>query len=159
MPSRRKISRPLVIGSLVAAVLVGLAFGLGGFTFTYAKGSAYLGSDPAACANCHVMQEYYDAWLHSSHRAVAGCNDCHTPNSFVPKYFVKALNGWNHSVAFTTGNFHEPIRANKLNHDVAEAQCRSCHGAIVEAIDLGHPNAAEEGSCIRCHGTVGHPLR
>ena len=31
-------------------------------------------------------------------------------NSIVAKYAVKALNGFRHSYAFTTGNFDEPIR-------------------------------------------------
>ena len=31
-------------------------------------GASYLTDDPAACANCHVMQEHFDAWPRSSHR-------------------------------------------------------------------------------------------
>ena len=68
--------------SLVATVfgaLLGIAVGICGFTFTYAKGGSYLTNNPAACANCHVMREQYDDWSKSSHRAVATCNDCHTP--------------------------------------------------------------------------------
>jgi hypothetical protein len=66
-------------GTLLAAVLIGTALGLGAFTFVYAKGASYLSTDPAVCANCHIMGEHYAAWQRSSHRAVAGCSDCHMP--------------------------------------------------------------------------------
>ncbi|HUF79037.1 MAG TPA: cytochrome c nitrite reductase small subunit, partial [Thermoanaerobaculia bacterium] len=39
----------------LTAVLLGAAAGLGAFTFGYAKGYSYLTNDPAACANCHLM--------------------------------------------------------------------------------------------------------
>jgi cytochrome c nitrite reductase small subunit len=145
------------IGSVTAAITVGLTMGVGSFTFVYAKGASYLGSDPAACANCHIMQAHYDAWQRGSHRSVAVCNDCHAPHTLAAKYFVKAKNGWNHSVAFTTGDFHEPIQITQPNRDVTEAQCRHCHQAIVDAIDRPHPG--NDLSCIRCHRDVGHAVR
>jgi cytochrome c nitrite reductase small subunit len=75
---------------LSAAALVGVAFGVGGYTFLYARGWSYLTNDPRACANCHVMEEQYAGWLKSSHRSVAVCNDCHTPPDLVGKYLTKA---------------------------------------------------------------------
>ncbi len=56
---------------LLTALLIGLAVGLGAYTFIYAKGYSYLTNNPAACANCHVMQAQYDAWMKSSHHSVA----------------------------------------------------------------------------------------
>ena len=41
--------------ALVVSCLCGMAAGLGTFTFVYAQGSSDLPNDPAACANCHVM--------------------------------------------------------------------------------------------------------
>jgi cytochrome c nitrite reductase small subunit len=142
---------------ITAAVLLGIAGGLGVFTFGYAKGASYLGHDPAACANCHVMQGHYDDWRHSSHRSVAGCNDCHTPPGLIPKYAVKAKNGFWHSFYFTTGRFHEPIQITPSNRAVTEKACRNCHASIVQAIDPvpGH-RPSDALSCIRCHSTVGH---
>ena len=67
----------------------GLGLGVGGYTFLYAKGWSYFTNDPAACANCHVMREHYNAWIKSSHRAVATCNDCHTPHNFFGKYYSR----------------------------------------------------------------------
>ena len=152
----------MALASWVVGGLMGAAAGVGGFTFLYAKGASYLGHDSAACANCHVMHEQYDAWLKSSHRAVAECNDCHTPDAFLPKYAVKAINGFNHSLAFTTGRFHEPIRIKGFNRVIAEQSCRHCHADVVAAIDGGGHgerggNGRDAVSCVRCHGKVGHP--
>ena len=57
----------------------GAGMGIGSYTFIYAKGLSYMGNAPETCANCHVMREYLDAWVKSSHKHVAVCNDCHTP--------------------------------------------------------------------------------
>jgi cytochrome c nitrite reductase small subunit len=146
--------RTLTIASVLAAAILGAAIGLGLFTFVYARGGSYLGNDPAACANCHVMNEHYAAWRKSSHHAVAVCNDCHAPPSGLSKYWVKAVNGWNHSRAFTTGEYPDPLRITRKNREVTEAQCRRCHADLVET--MGH---AQGLSCIRCHDAVGHRVR
>lgn len=148
------MSRLVLIVGLVAAATIGAAIGLGLFTFVYARGSSYLGNDPAACANCHVMNEHYAAWQKSSHHAVAVCNDCHAPPRGLAKYWVKAVNGYNHSYAFTTGNFPEPLQITPPNRRVTEAQCRRCHADTVAAM-----GQASELSCIRCHDSVGHRVR
>lgn len=140
---------------LVLAAAIGLVIGIGSYTFLYAKGGSYLTDDSAACANCHIMREYYNGWIKSSHRTVAVCNDCHTPPSFVPKYATKASNGFWHSFAFTTGRFPEPLRIKPHNRDIAEQACRICHRDIVEAIE-GLPHESARLSCIRCHRSVGH---
>lgn len=174
------VSRRVAISAVVLAVLMGTAVGAAGFTFVYAKGASYLTDDPAACANCHVMNEQYAGWVKSSHHNVAVCNDCHTPHNFFGKYYTKALNGWHHSVAFTSGDFHEPIHIGERNLQVTEAACRSCHQDIAHAIEPGLlvrvPAQAPEGSrkeadlrgslhpvpkdgtlsCLRCHHSVGH---
>lgn len=174
------VTRRVAISAVVLAVLVGGAVGAGGYTFVYAKGASYLTDDPAACANCHVMNEQYAGWVKSSHHTVAVCNDCHTPHNFFGKYYTKALNGWHHSVAFTSGDFHEPIHIGERNLQVTEAACRSCHQDIVQQIEPGllvrvsaqatgdsrkdaelhgsqHPPPADGTlSCLRCHHSVGH---
>ena len=45
----------------LAGSAIGIAVGLGGYTFVYARGYSYLTNDPAACANCHVMEDHYRA--------------------------------------------------------------------------------------------------
>jgi cytochrome c nitrite reductase small subunit len=143
------------VGTVLLSLAIGAASGLGAYTFIYAKGASYLTNNPAACANCHVMNEQYDGWIKSSHRAVAGCNDCHTPHSPIPKYFTKASNGFWHSFRFTTGRFHEPIRINDRNREVTEGACRSCHLDVVQAMD-GTNQTMGRISCLPCHATVGH---
>lgn len=148
------MSRTLVLLGIALGVLAGL----GGYTFIYARGASYLTNDPQSCTNCHVMREQYDGWVKSSHRSVATCNDCHTPHDVVAKYATKALNGFNHSFAFTSGRYPDQILINARNRRVTEGACRSCHVSIVEAIDAtglraGHP---QETECLRCHPTVGH---
>jgi cytochrome c nitrite reductase small subunit len=143
--------------SLILGVSIGAAVGLGAYTFIYAKGGSYLTNNPASCANCHIMSEQYDGWLKSSHRAVATCNDCHTPASFLGKYVTKASNGFWHSFYFTTGSFHEPIQIKKRNLKITEQACQKCHTEITQAIAGSH--AAGDGeatSCVRCHRSVGH---
>jgi cytochrome c nitrite reductase small subunit len=95
-------------------MLAGLFVGLGAYTFLYAKGYSYLTNNPEACANCHVMQAQYEAWLKSSHHVVAVCNDCHTPHNIIGKYAVKANNGFWHSFYFTTGYYPDTIEITKL---------------------------------------------
>ncbi|MFP5288059.1 MAG: cytochrome c nitrite reductase small subunit [Thermoanaerobaculia bacterium] len=140
---------------ILLGALIGLAAGVGGYTFVYAKGASYLTNDPAACANCHIMDSYYDQWNASPHRAVAVCNDCHTPPGLIPKYLTKASNGFWHSYAFTTGDFHEPLRIKERNREVTEKACRKCHAALTAAIEGPH-RPGPEISCIRCHWDVGH---
>jgi cytochrome c nitrite reductase small subunit len=166
--------------AIVAAVALGIAAGLGAFTFVYAKGASYLSSDAASCANCHIMEEHYAAWLKSSHRNVAKCADCHMPHDVIGKYSAKASNGFWHSLAFTTGRFPDPLQIKPHNRAITERACRDCHGAIVEAMSAGQRGAvgptpatadrpaihdgptvegAGELSCIRCHTYVGHLVR
>ena len=172
-------------GAIAVAIAIGAALGLGAFTFVYAKGASYLSTDPAVCANCHIMGEHFAAWQRSSHRAAAGCADCHMPHDLVGKYLAKASNGFWHSLAFTTGAFPDPLQIKPHNRVIAENACRECHADIVAAIDpLGSDDAVEIRSgvagtpvasrpqihdgtvasesretCIRCHTYVGHSVR
>ncbi len=137
------------------AALIGVGAGIGGFTFRYAEGFSYLSNDPKACLNCHVMRDVYDGWSHSSHKAVAVCNDCHTPHDFIGKWTTKMLNGWHHSSAFTTGGFHEPIHIKSRNASVLEESCLHCHAQLVGHI-AHRDTPGGDTSCVSCHRTVGH---
>jgi cytochrome c nitrite reductase small subunit len=140
----------------LASIAVGVAIGISGFTFVYAKGESYLRDNPEACANCHVMQEQFDGWLRSSHRNVAACNDCHTPKPIAGKYLNKFVNGLRHSWGFTVDRFHEPITIKPHNRAITESRCRGCHQEIIHAIDTEH-RQGQDLNCIGCHGSVGHP--
>lgn len=141
--------------ALAATLALGVLGGLGAFTFGYGEGAAYLTNNPAACANCHVMQGHYDSWLKSSHKNVATCNDCHLPHNFAGKWITKADNGFFHSLAFTTNRFHEPIQIKARNRRVTQGACLYCHDDLVD-----HMRPTERGGdmllCIQCHVDVGH---
>ena len=133
---------------------VGMLVGLGGTTFDYAEGLSYLSTDPASCANCHIMHPQYDAWQKSSHHAVATCAGCHLPARFPYTYIAKAENGWNHSKAFTLQDFPEPIVITEKNADILHANCLRCHKDLINEMSI----VSTEGSprCVRCHASVGH---
>ncbi len=156
MPEHKQPRRDRGFSVLVLlAALTGAMLGIGLYTFGYARGSSYLTDDPAACANCHVMREQFESWMKSTHGRVAVCNDCHTPPGLVPKYITKAVNGFNHSLAFTTGHFPDEIRITRRNFNVTESACLKCHADIVESIRATREHN-QDVSCIACHSRVGH---
>jgi cytochrome c nitrite reductase small subunit len=149
--SRFYVSRYWMLGlALIFGILVGLSL----FTFVYAEGFSYFSDDPNACMNCHIMRDQFEGWNHSTHKAVAGCNDCHSPHRFPDKWLVKGINGFNHSLKFTLGNFDEPIQITGMNASVAHENCVECHTTAVN--DVSHITADEPLNCVRCHGNVGH---
>jgi len=115
------LGRRLVV---VAAVLFGITLGLGVYTFGYARGASYLTTDPAACANCHVMEEHFAAWQKSSHRAAATCRDCHMPHGPIGKYATKAANRFLPSLAYTTRHSPYPPHNRETNRSITTDTCR-----------------------------------
>ena len=152
----RRSKTTMLLGGV--ALALGTMAGLGAFTFGYGEGGAYLIDDPAACANCHVMRDHYASWLKSSHRNVATCNDCHLRHDFVGKWVTKADNGFFHSLAFTTGDFPDPIRIKPRNRRVTQNTCLYCHSDFVNALLPPHAGG-EMLLCVQCHQDVGHAQR
>lgn len=150
--------RATTILSVVLALGLGILGGLGAFTFGYGEGLSYMSNDPLACANCHVMQGHYDSWLSSSHRHVAGCNDCHLSDHAIGRWVTKADNGFFHSLAFTTGDFHEPIRIKARNRRLTQNACLSCHAEFVHSM-LPAVSGGDMLDCVHCHAGVGHRHR
>jgi cytochrome c nitrite reductase small subunit len=144
--------------ALLAAV-VGVAFGTAAFTFHYAEGFSYFSTDPAACKNCHIMNDQYDSWTKGPHHAVATCVQCHLPHGFVEKYVAKAENGYHHSKGFTLQDFHEPIRIKSRNAGILQENCVHCHEGVVHGILHGSSSTDESSRCVHCHRNVGHGAR
>ncbi|MFW5652832.1 MAG: cytochrome c nitrite reductase small subunit [Planctomycetota bacterium] len=159
---RRRRTRGAIAGlsvlALVLAIMIGMLGGLGAFTFGYGDGWSYLSNDPAACKNCHIMQDNYDSWLNSSHKNVATCNDCHLPHDPIGKWITKADNGFFHSLAFTLENFHEPIQIKPRNAKVAQEACLHCHQSFVHSMLPASPGG-EILQCVKCHSDAGHAHR
>ncbi len=141
---------------LMVGIPCGILVGIGLYTFHYAKGTSYMTDNPAACANCHIMQAHFDGWSKSSHHHVAACNDCHTPDHLISKVITKARNGLHHSIAFTSGRFHEPIQITEINREITEAACRRCHGDVVAMMEGRAQALGNNISCLHCHADVGH---
>lgn len=141
---------------LFVTVALGVLLGLGLFTFIYAEGFSYFGTDPKACAHCHIMNDEYDSWVKSSHHIVAGCVDCHLPHALVPKLAAKAANGYHHSKGFTFQDFHEPIMIKPRNSRILQEACLRCHAGLVHDIVAGSTSDANAVSCVHCHNSVGH---
>jgi cytochrome c nitrite reductase small subunit len=159
---------------LLFAAVVGVGVGVGAYTFSYAKGLSYFGTDPSACVNCHIMEPQYAGWQKSSHHTAARCIDCHLPASFVPKYLAKAENGYRHGKLFTTQTFEEPITIKAAGLEILQANCERCHADLVHGLmgigdydvegGVDEPDKKTAGReqgvpCVHCHWTVGHGER
>jgi cytochrome c nitrite reductase small subunit len=148
---------PTPLLAALAAVSLGICAGVGVTTLRYAEGASYLSTDPAACANCHIMQSQYDSWQKAGHHTVATCVECHLPADFVGKYVAKSVNGWHHSKGFTLQDFHEPIAITPYNARILQANCVRCHSDLVHAQTSVRPE--DQPSCVHCHARVGHGPR
>jgi cytochrome c nitrite reductase small subunit len=172
---------------LLFAVALGVAVGVGIYTFNYAKGLSYFGTEPSACVNCHIMEPQYAGWQKSSHHGVARCIECHLPHSFIPKYLAKAENGYRHGKLFTTQSFEEPITVKPAGLAILQENCERCHADLVHDLlgvgDYGlsrdddserqsgevartttrsagiRHEVAEGVQCVHCHSNVGHGER
>jgi len=138
----------------VLAVAIGVGVGIGLYTFSYAKGFSYFGTDPKACTSCHIMEPEYAGWQKASHHTSAVCVDCHLPKAFFPKYIAKAENGYRHGKMFTTQAFEEPITVKPAGLAILQANCERCHADLVHELVANDPLP-----CIHCHWTVGHGER
>lgn len=154
MPQIIPRSRRTVL--LLVAVLFGVLVGVGAFTFQYAKGLSYFSKDPAACANCHIMQTRFDSWQKASHHVSATCVDCHLPHSGLSKWIAKADNGYRHSKGFTFEDFPEPIVITEGNERLLQDNCLRCHGELVHDLVTGSTDDRTTLRCVRCHSGVGH---
>jgi cytochrome c nitrite reductase small subunit len=142
----------IVLITAVLALVVAMGVGLYVTDFT-----AYLGSNPATCNNCHVMDAVYEGWYHGGHRTAATCNDCHTPHALIPKYLVKAQSGYHHVSAFVLGKIPFAIRAKEASKEVVQENCIRCHLETVESVSIGTMDA--DRNCFECHRSVAHGER
>lgn len=140
----------LVTVLLALVVVAGVGLSVTQFT-------AYLGNDPTACNNCHVMDSAYESWYHGSHSKWATCNDCHTPHQFIPKYWVKANSGYHHVTAFVFGNIPIAIRAKNSSKEVIQENCIYCHQETVDSVADGQMDAGRY--CFECHRDAAHGER
>lgn len=140
----------VVIGLVSLAIVAAVGLYVSDFT-------VYLGNDPTACNNCHVMDAAYEGWFHSGHKQWAACNDCHTPHDLIPKYLVKAESGYHHVTAFTFGNYPVNIRSKESTRHIIQENCIRCHMETVANVADGQMDAGRY--CVDCHRSVAHGER
>ena len=152
---RRFIAPVVVFGGLLA--------GLGAYILYMSKAHVYLGDDPAACVNCHIMTPFYATWSHGSHGRDATCNDCHVPHeNIVTHYLFKGVDGMKHVAYFVTHNEPQVIRAETMSAQVIMDNCIRCHTQLnSEFVKTGRINymMAKRGdgmACWDCHRQVTH---
>lgn len=141
---------PLIVGVMALILVMGVGLYVTDFT-------AYLGSNPSTCNNCHVMDAVYESWYHGGHHQWALCGDCHTPHAFIPKYLVKAQSAFRHVSAYGLGHIPDAIRARASSKEVIQENCVRCHLETVSMIMESSMNF--DRYCYDCHRTVAHGER
>ncbi|MCW2277567.1 NapC/NirT family cytochrome c [Heliophilum fasciatum] len=109
--------------------------------------------DSAFCGTCHVMDNYMGSWSHSSHREVAGCNDCHTDQrNYLAKTYSKATAGARHAYVNIIGP-PDHLKMIPSSKEVTQRNCLRCHDDLVEKTRL----AESDGNyCFDCHRSTPH---
>lgn len=103
------------------------------------------------CISCHMMTPEYKNWSHSSHRAGAGCSDCHVSHrGIVPKLAGKLRDGLNHGYAYAFNQVPDPIRIKKLGSDTVMENCVRCHGELIAGLKK------DKRQCWDCHRGIPH---
>ena len=148
---------------VTALIVCGVLVGSGGLFMYLLRAHTYLGDDPAACVNCHIMAPYYATWMHSSHSRDATCNDCHVPHeNMVKKWMFKGMDGMKHVGAFLTKSEPQAIQAEEASAQVIMNNCIRCHTQLTnEFVDVGRIDymmtlIGDGKACWDCHRDVPH---
>jgi cytochrome c nitrite reductase small subunit len=118
-----------------------------------------MGSDPATCNNCHVMDAAYESWFHAGHaRSEMECVDCHLPhNNLLAYYLEKGRSGMHDVFVFATGQTPTMIRASEHTKEIIQENCVRCHEQTVESMLAGAQ--AFDRNCWDCHRATAHGER
>ena len=152
---RQKVGLLVVFGAIV---------GLGAlFMYLLRAHTYFIGDNPSACVNCHIMTPYYATWSHSSHGRDATCNDCHVPHqNLAMKYGFKAMDGLKHTAYFVTNTERQAIMAESMSAEVIMDNCIRCHTQLNQEfvktgrIDYMMAKRGEGKACWDCHRNVPH---
>ncbi len=145
-----------------AVFLIAVFLGIGLFLAKEGEVVSYMSDNPEACVNCHVMTPVYNAWMHSSHREWANCNDCHVPHdNIVNKYFFKAKDGLYHASIFTLRAEPDVIKMQEASQKVVQDNCIRCHVQQVTQTKYdgwidNHAENRTERQCWSCHKEIPH---
>ena len=113
----------------------------------------WFSSQPALCANCHIMQEAYSSWKKAGHKKV-GCLGCHQAPGLTG-YGIRRLDYVRETISFFRSYSGEP-QTQINNHS-----CLKCHREEMSKvitkfnIKVRHKDFLGD-SCSSCHSSVGH---
>ena len=149
---------------IVLLVLAGVVCGLVGlFMYLLRAHTYFIGDNPSACVNSHIMTPYYATWSHSSHGRDATCNDCHVPHQNLAVYYgFKAMDGLKHTAYFLAHAERQAPKAEDLTGQVVMDNCIRCHTQLnqefVTTGRKGYMQQQREGGkvCWDCHRNVPH---
>src|SRR3989339_1111054 len=147
---------------LLIATLAGVVLGLLLIIIHVSNFFSYLSDRPETCMNCHIMGTQYATWMHSAHREVTTCNDCHVPqDNIVKKYMFKAMDGLRHSYVFTLRAEPQAIMIKKQGERAVSDNCKRCHELLFLSPALKNENlynvdTSEGRLCWHCHRETPH---
>jgi cytochrome c nitrite reductase small subunit len=134
-------------GISLAAVLALL---LAGIALTAGVGFSMKKTDQARfCGSCHLMYEAVRTHQQSVH-AKLDCNECHTPEPFVPKMTFKGYSGMKDMYLNAFGDVYDVIHASDNTKVVVNDNCTRCHAMTTINVETVKPN------CTDCHRQVPH---
>jgi cytochrome c nitrite reductase small subunit len=141
---KRIILSLVAVGGVSAVVLLFLMLGPPGLLAKSSK--------PDFCAQCHVMEAQYEAWVHVGAHRRKLCVDCHLPNDNRAVHYIwKGLTGLKDAVFFYSGRVPERIMLTAHGEAVLQANCIRCHETTVSLMDT-------ERKCWSCHRRISHQL-
>jgi len=105
---------------------------------------------PDFCAQCHVMESEYEAWIHTGAHRRKKCVECHLPNENMGIHYVwKSIDGLKDVAFFYSGRVPEGIKLTSHGAKVLQANCIRCHQSAVEFIN-------HDRKCWECHRRIAH---
>jgi cytochrome c nitrite reductase small subunit len=144
-------------------LLGGIAAGLGLYNVYAARVFSFLGTDPSACVNCHVMSVAYKSWERSSHAKWTNCKDCHVPqHNILAGMVFEGLDGMYHGAMLLTNNVPDAPRPRPGTVKVIQENCVRCHTQLTtEFVSAGKATYADirhgkQKACWDCHRHVPH---
>ena len=156
---------PSIKWKITAIIICGCIFGSGALFLYMLRFHTYLGDEPSACINCHIMAPYYATWFHGSHARSTTCNDCHVPqDNMIKKWTFKGTDGMKHTAAFVSFKEPQVIRAHNGSSTVIMNNCIRCHEQLnTEFVSTGRinymmANSGEGKACWDCHREIGHGI-
>ncbi|MDR3213819.1 MAG: cytochrome c nitrite reductase small subunit [Azoarcus sp.] len=144
-------------------LLGGIALGLGVYNVYMSRAFSYLGNDPSACVNCHIMSTAYQSWSKSSHAGWATCKDCHIPqDNRLTGLLFEAQDGLYHAAQFALRAEPQVVRPRDVSSEVIQGNCVRCHTQLTtEFVKAGKAQFADiqhgrQKACWDCHRNVPH---